>query len=123
MYKHTYSIEGILRTLCRLGVLIAAFAVTPTWASEWDGEHLMTTHNDVLQTQPHEASFDFPKDYYFGSIKHRLAGNTKVIGWQLNESWFFGRQKGPESSLALVWQGDTNQFSLSTEGMRVTRHF
>jgi hypothetical protein len=62
-------------------------------------------------------------DYRAGVDRHRLDGYTRVTGWRLSESWYFGRQKGGIGGLALVWQGSRDQMTVSTEGLRLIRRF
>jgi len=82
-------------------------------------DEVQATFHDRNAEQP----FEFAGDDGSGFAKHRVDGYTKVIGWQLNDSWYLGRQKGEQSGLALLWQGEHNQFSLGTNGMRLTRRF
>ncbi|MCZ6656519.1 MAG: hypothetical protein O7C67_04430 [Gammaproteobacteria bacterium] len=61
--------------------------------------------------------------YPLGVEKYRLDHATQVTGWQIANSWYFGKQKGEDSGLTLVWQGDREQFSVSKDGLRFTRRF
>lgn len=62
--------------------------------------------------------------YVLGVNRYYLNHSTRLIGWQVGESLYFGRAKGEESGLALVWQRRWNQqVSLSNDGIRLTRHF
>lgn len=62
--------------------------------------------------------------YALGVNRYYLNHSTRLIGWQVGESLYFGRAKGEESGIALVWQRRWNQqVSLSNDGIRLTRHF
>lgn len=62
-------------------------------------------------------------DYSVGVDRHQLDGYTRVTGWRFGESWYFGKQKGGIGGLALVWQGERDQMTFSTEGLRLIRRF
>lgn len=70
-----------------------------------------------------EASFDIEKDYPLGVKKFYLDHETRIIGWRVHKSVYFGQQKGEDSGLTLVWHQDQNQVSLSKDGLRLTRKF
>jgi len=99
----------------RIGTLL----LVCSWAIQVRADEIPAAFHDRYQ----EQTFKFAEDDGPGFAKHRVDGYTKVIGWQLNDSWYLGRQKGPQSGLALLWQGEHNQFSLGTKGMRLTRRF
>lgn len=61
--------------------------------------------------------------YVLGLDRFDLDDHTEILGWQLNDSWYFGRQDGEDSGLTLVWQANVNQVSLSKDGVRLTRRF
>lgn len=61
--------------------------------------------------------------YASGITRHRLDSYTKVHGWKLSDTWYFGRQRGDQGGLALVWQGNRDQVSITTQGLRLTRRF
>lgn len=63
------------------------------------------------------------KSYALGVANYYLDHATKVTGWQVGDRWFFGRQRGMDSGLTLVWQQQANQVSVSKEGVRYTRRF
>lgn len=63
------------------------------------------------------------KAYVLGINRFDLDEHTEILGWQLADSWYLGRQDGLDSGLTLVWQQDANQFSLSKDGLRLTRRF
>ncbi len=58
-----------------------------------------------------------------GVTQYRLDHATKVTGWRVAKDWYFGRQRGSDSGLTLVWQSKQNQLSLSKDGIRLTRRF
>jgi hypothetical protein len=83
---------------------------------------------EIADTTPRatvtRASFHTLKPDYSAAInRHRLDSHTRVIGWRFGDSWYFGRQKGGIGGLALVWQGDRKQMTVSTEGLRLIRRF
>lgn len=62
--------------------------------------------------------------YALGVNRYSLNHASRLIGWQVGESLYFGRAKGGDSGIALVWQRRWNQqVSLSNDGIRLTRHF
>ena len=61
--------------------------------------------------------------YQFSNDRHELDGYTRLTGWQISQTWYFGKQRGADSGLGFVWQRDDDQMSLSTEGLRFTRRF
>ncbi|MGI9327113.1 MAG: hypothetical protein ACR2PZ_17980 [Pseudomonadales bacterium] len=63
------------------------------------------------------------KAYALGVNHYHLDHETKVTGWRVGERWFFGRQRGMDSGLTLVWQKQANQVSVSKDGLRLTRRF
>ena len=63
------------------------------------------------------------KTYVMGINRFDLDGHTEILGWQLSNSVYFGRQDGLDSGLTLVWQQKANQVSLSKDGLRLTRRF
>jgi hypothetical protein len=64
------------------------------------------------------------RSYALGVNRYALNHATRLIGWQVGESLYFGRAKGEDSGIALVWQRRWNQqVSLSNDGIRLTRHF
>jgi hypothetical protein len=63
------------------------------------------------------------KKYALGINRFDLDSQTEILGWRLNDAWYFGRQDGMDSGLTLVWQQETNQVSLSKDGLRLTRRF
>lgn len=62
-------------------------------------------------------------DKPLGISTYRLKDEARLTGWQIGDRWFFGRQRGTNSNLGFVWQGDTNQFQIGREGVRWSRRF
>ena len=69
------------------------------------------------------SSLSVDTGYVLGVDRFDLDEHTEILGWQLNDSWYFGRQDGEDSGLTLVWQASVNQVSLSKDGVRLTRRF
>lgn len=69
------------------------------------------------------ANLEIDEDYALGVGRFDLDEHTEIIGWQVSDSWFLGRQDGLDSGLTLVWQKEANQVSLSKDGLRLTRRF
>ncbi len=61
--------------------------------------------------------------YPSGIARYRLDHKTRVTGWRVAKGWFFGRQRGADSGLTLVWQSKQDQLSFSKDGIRFTRRF
>lgn len=102
-----------LLTSLLLTLSSAALAEPPH--SHWNA------HNG--ETQGESRAHEFDIDGAAGVSRHNLDGFTRVTGWRLGNSWYFGKQKGGVGGLALVWQGNRDQMSLSTKGFRLTRRF
>ena len=68
-------------------------------------------------------NLEVSKDYALGLNKYRLDHETEMLGWRVSKSWYFGRQRGEDSGLTLVWQQRNNQVSFSKDGLRLTRRF
>lgn len=62
-------------------------------------------------------------EYVLGLARFDLDPHTEILGWQVSDRWYFGRQDGEDSGLTLVWQAEANQVSLSKDGVRLTRRF
>ncbi|MEM7080723.1 MAG: hypothetical protein AAF513_19050 [Pseudomonadota bacterium] len=63
------------------------------------------------------------RSYALGLERYQLDSHTEMLGWQLSDSVYLGRQDGLDSGLTLVWQKQANQVSLSKDGLRLTRRF
>lgn len=77
-----------------------------------------------LADPPEAPRFDLEKSFALGIAEHRLDEDTELTGWRLNGSWYFGHEDGGETDgLALVWEGDHEHLSISTDGIRFVRRF
>ena len=107
--------KTISRTLAMAGLTLvcgAVYAEPPDWKSFY--------LEDKAQRADHIA---VDEDYALGLSRYDLDSHTEIIGWQLRNSLYFGRQDGLDSGLTLVWQQEANQVSLSKDGLRLTRRF
>ncbi len=76
--------------------------------------------------KPSDDQSDFQLDdtFVLGVVERQLDSQSELIGWHLNGDWYLGREHGDiDEAMALIWQGDHEQFSISTEGIRFTRRF
>ena len=90
-----------------------ALAEVPDW-------HTYYQATSVSQGQ----TLNIDEDYALGVDRFDLDEHTEVIGWQLSQRWYFGRQDGLDSGLTFVWQQNARQqVSVSKEGLRLTRRF
>jgi len=105
----------IVLTLAGLGVLASA----PVRADE-AGQYRSIA---AMQAAAAMDGIEVSKNYALGINRFNLDGQTEILGWRLNGDWYFGRQDGLDSGLTLVWQQETNQVSLSKDGLRLTRRF
>jgi hypothetical protein len=78
---------------------------------------------NALADEEAADSLKLEETFGFDISQYQLDDYTEVTGWRLSDRWYFGRQKGVESSLAFVWQDDADQMSISTNGIRFTRRF
>lgn len=78
-----------------------------------------------MPAQALEPASDIKLDlsHPYGVTQYRLDHATEVTGWRVAKGWYFGRQRGSDSGLTLVWQSKQNQLSLSKHGIRLTRRF
>ena len=61
-------------------------------------------------------------DYAMGVRKFRLEdGDSKVVGWQLGQRWYFGRWKGDDKGVGFVWQGEMTQVAITDAGINWRR--
>ncbi len=71
-----------------------------------------------------EQALEIDEDYALGVDRFALDEHTEIIGWQLSQRWYFGRQDGDDSGLTFVWQQNRKQqVSVSKDGLRLTRRF
>ena len=103
-----------------LVLLSAILSVSNAYAGP---ENLLVSLDRGLYVETSLRDVDIKKDYALGIHRHDLDDHTELLGWQLGDSLYFGRQDGIDSGLTLVWQQKANQFSLSKEGLRLTRRF
>jgi hypothetical protein len=61
--------------------------------------------------------------YLWGVAEHSADDFTRMTGWRISKSLHVGYQQGLESGLSLLWQGDRDQMSFSSDGIRFTRRF
>jgi len=66
---------------------------------------------------------EITKSYALGIVRFDLDHQTELMGWQVANEWYLGRQDGLDSGLTLVWQQAANQVSFSRDGVRLTRRF
>ncbi len=99
-------------------LLLGALAASPAYANDLDVAY--TGNYEVKR-----SIYSLPVDttYALGVDRYDVDAHTEIIGWQLRDNWFFGRQDGLDSGLTLVWQQEESQVSLSKDGLRLTRRF
>ena len=79
---------------------------------------------EYLQSEAaHQQVAAVDREYALGINRFDLDSHTEILGWQISDSFYFGRQDGVDSGLTLVWQQRANQVSLSKDGLRLTRRF
>jgi hypothetical protein len=61
--------------------------------------------------------------YAWGVAEQSADDFTRMTGWRLTKSWHLGYQQGLDSGLSLLWQGERDQMSVSSDGIRFTRRF
>ncbi|MEZ5556939.1 MAG: hypothetical protein R3E86_00110 [Pseudomonadales bacterium] len=99
--------------LCIL--LLAALALTPSaHAGSEGGDNHPAAHLYLPELN---------ESYALGINEIRSDDFTKITGWRLSTSWYFGHWDGEDSAIAFVWQKKHDQMSFSTEGIRYTRRF
>lgn len=111
----TVRLKQIQTALVVLGALLAPLAQGEV--VDWRAAYAST------QASAEMDRLDVEQRYALGISRYDLDSHTDMIGWQLSNSVFFGRQGGEESGIALVWQREASQVSLSKEGLRLTRRF
>lgn len=110
----------------RIGALALIALALPVAADERQTAELGVSPMLLVAAEP--AAFQFKrmkvgKDYALGIRRFDLDTDTEIIGWQLSQAWYLGRQDGLDSGLTLVWQGEGRQFSVSKDGLRLTKRF
>ena len=78
---------------------------------------------DAQTTQGQAAQVLYDGDYALGVVRYDLDDHTEILGWQVAQQVYIGRQDGLDAGLTVVWQIDSNQVSLSKDGLRLTRRF
>jgi hypothetical protein len=113
-----------------LRACIAMTAVTfaldvPAVGAEAPAGLVMSIGSEFGHTEEDQrlVTMELGKSYAVGIHRFKLDHRTEVLGWRLSEKWYFGRQRGDDSGLTLVWQQQRNQVSLSRDGVRVTHRF
>ena len=108
-----------LSSLC-VGCLLVALTVAVIPAHANDGDMAYTGNVEVRRSM---HSLDVGKNYALGINRYNVDAHTEILGWQIDDNWYFGRQDGLDSGLTLVWQQEASQVSLSKDGLRLTRRF
>ncbi len=106
--------------------LVAAISLLLSGAASADRHEPSYRQDDQLllsALNDRRMNLEVGKQYALGLSKHRLDHETEVLGWQVSDTVYFGRQRGEDSGLTLVWQQRNNQVSLSKDGLRLTRRF
>ncbi len=116
----SYTGKSLRRGLLALGLLSATAVAPAGWA---DDLALLNPGADALGHPGAMSALPVGKSYVLGINRFDLDDHTEILGWQLSHSWYLGRQDGLDSGLTLVWQQKENQFSLSKDGLRLTRRF
>lgn len=102
------------------GLLLSLLSTANVWA---EGDEWMQNANQGSEFGSGFTHVHVDTGYVLGVDRFDLDEHTEILGWRLNDSWYFGRQDGEDSGLTLVWQATTNQVSLSKDGVRLTRRF
>lgn len=64
----------------------------------------------------------FKKEYALGVRQHRLNAGQRVVGWQLSEHWYFGKNRGDDDGFGFIWQSSAStQVAFTNEGVVVRR--
>ena len=97
-------------------ILMVAGSSLSAWADD-------AAPDDVIPAYATLDKINVKKGYALNIGRYNLDTHTEIIGWRINDDWYFGRQDGLDSGLTLVWQQAESQVSLSKEGVRLTRRF
>jgi hypothetical protein len=104
---------------CAFTMLIASWlAAAPAFSDEIVLPASPGSYQDFTM-----ADLAMAEEYRLGVEKYQLDHKTRITGWQVSPSWFFGHQRGKDSGFTLVWQNDDRQVSFSKDGVRFTRRF
>ncbi len=112
--------RGSLRRALRPAALALPLAMLAMPGHADDGDIAYTGNQDVKRSM---HSLDVGTNYTLGINRFDVDAHTEILGWQIYDNWYFGRQDGLDSGLTLVWQQKTSQVSLSKDGLRLTRRF
>jgi hypothetical protein len=108
---------GWLRVVC-VALVTSVFAI-PAVADEQQASGYLPASYPIAAL----GGVQVKKAYALGIGRFDLDTQTEIIGWRLNDTWYFGRQDGLDSGLTLVWHQNDKQVSLSKDGVRLTRRF
>ena len=100
-----------------------SFAADPSSAAVTEPQFRQDEQLLLSGRDAQRLNLEVGKDYALGLTKYRLDHETEMLGWQVSNSWYFGRQRGEDSGLTLVWQQDNHQVSFSKDGLRLTKRF
>ena len=92
----------------RSAVLWCGLMVACPGGAAWGDEQGFDTRGLALPTV---------KEYAAGVRRHDLDEDTRLVGWRLDDRWYFGRRKGDEDGFGFVWQRGDTQLSITTEGI------
>lgn len=128
MYQAMFQVMYPVLRLLGVVALILGCTQTALAAEDEEPKLILWTDQEVdalrLLDERANPAVQIRSRYVLGVNRYYLNHSTRLIGWQVGESLYFGRAKGEESGLALVWQRRWNQqVSLSNDGIRLTRHF
>ncbi len=114
------SLRTVSNAILGLGMLAAGlFSMSPAHAED----NSSLAYISPPQLARAIARLEVEEDYALGINRFQVDGHTEIIGWRLSQAVYFGRQDGLDSGLTLVWQQESNQLSLSKDGLRITRRF
>ena len=105
-------------------LLVGSLAAVSLPASSARADDSATTiAGTQVSTLSSLSQVEIAKRYALGLNRFDLDVETKLLGWRLSNSWYFGRQDGLDSGLTFVYQQEENQVSVSKDGLRLTRRF
>ena len=112
-YRYPAWLVRVLVGLC------LTFSIFSAWA---DGSVTFVTGVEESASAV-VSQVEIAKSYALGLNRYDLDAETELLGWQISDSWYFGRQDGLDSGLTFVYQQQENQVSFSKDGLRLTRRF
>ena len=99
-------------TACFAALTLAV--ALPVAAEESDGNAV------PIEFDPYD--FSFKKEFALGVRQHRLSSAQRVVGWQLSDHWYFGKNRGDEDGFGLIWQTTAStQVAITHEGVMFKR--